>query len=80
MFIDAKKAHINPKCNDQVYIELPEDCRVGKGKCGRLKHWLYGFRPAAQAWEGFYAKKLQGDFFRRLYVRRIQNLIALILQ
>ena len=43
MFIDAKKAHINPECNEKVYIKLPEECGVAKGKCGRLKHWLYGF-------------------------------------
>ena len=26
MFIDAKKAHLNPKCEDDVYIELPPEC------------------------------------------------------
>ena len=62
MFIDAKKAHINPECKDKVYIKLPEECGVEMGKCERLKHWLYGFRPAAQAWENFYAEKLEGWF------------------
>ena len=65
MFIDAKKAHINPECKDKVYIKLPEECRSEMGKCGRLKHWLYGFRPAAQAWENFYAEKLEKFGFKR---------------
>jgi hypothetical protein len=65
MFIDAKKAHINPECKDKVYIKLPEECGVEMGKCGRLKHWLYGFRPAAQAWENFYAEKLEKVGFQR---------------
>ena len=25
MFIDAKKAHLNPKCAEDVYIELPDE-------------------------------------------------------
>ena len=31
MFIDAKKAHLNPKCEDDVYIDLPEEVGAGKG-------------------------------------------------
>ena len=27
--------------------------------CGKLEHWLYGFRKAASEWERFYASKLQ---------------------
>ena len=65
MFIDAKKAHINPECKDKVYIKLPEECGVDIGKCGKLIHWLYGFRPAAQAWENFYAEKLEKVGFKR---------------
>ena len=26
LFIDARKAHTNPKCEGDVYIELPEEC------------------------------------------------------
>ena len=33
--------------------------------CGRLVYWLYGCRPAAQAWENFYAEKLEGVGFKR---------------
>jgi hypothetical protein len=55
MFIDARKAHLNPKCEDDVYVELPAECGVGKGMCGKLNFWLHGFRPAVVAWEKPYA-------------------------
>ena len=51
MLIDAKKAHLNSKCDEDVYIELPEECNAPEGMCGKLEYWLYGFRPAAAAWE-----------------------------
>jgi hypothetical protein len=60
LFFHVKKAHLNPECKDDVHIVLPEECGLGSGVCGKLKFWLYGFRPAAQAWEGLYAQKLQG--------------------
>ncbi len=28
-FIDAKKAHLNPECQEDVYIELPEEAKGG---------------------------------------------------
>ena len=49
MFIDARKAHLNPRCEKPTYIELPGGCGVGEGMCGRLNYWLYGLRPAAAA-------------------------------
>ena len=52
MFIDVKKAHLNPKCEGDEYIELPEECGAPEGMCGKLVHWLYGFRKAASAWVG----------------------------
>ena len=58
MFIDAKKAHLNPKCLQKVFIDLPEEAEQGEGVCGELVFWLYGCRPAAQAWENFYSEKL----------------------
>jgi hypothetical protein len=33
--------------------------------CGKLVHWLYGFRPAAQVWENHYAKNLESIGFER---------------
>ena len=56
LFIDAKKAHLNPKCEDDVYIELPAEAGGGPEDCGKLSFWLYGFRPAAHAWEHHYSK------------------------
>jgi hypothetical protein len=65
MFIDAKKAHLNPPCNEDVYIELPDEVGAPAGMCGKLVHWLYGCKPAAQAWESFYAEKLVDVGFAR---------------
>ena len=65
MFIDARKAHLNPRCEEDVYIELPEECGAAPGMCGKLNFWLYGFRPAAAAWEKLYSNKLVGAGFVR---------------
>ena len=64
-FIDAKKAHLNPKCDDDVYIQLPPEVKTGQGMCGKLVHWLYGLRPAAAAWERYYADKFEEKGFQR---------------
>ena len=40
MFIDAKKAHLNPKCEEDQYIELPEECGAPEGYCGKLNYWF----------------------------------------
>ena len=34
IFIDARKAHLNPKCEDDVYIKLPKEFGLGKEWCG----------------------------------------------
>ena len=65
LFIDVKKAHLNPKCEQDVFIELPVEANPSPGKCGKLLHWLYGFRPAAQAWESHYSGNLEEAGFRR---------------
>ena len=49
MFVDAKKAHLNPKCEASVFCELPEEAECPEGFCAKLNYWLYGFRPAAAA-------------------------------
>jgi hypothetical protein len=65
LVIDVKKAHLNPICQQDVYIELPAEAGAGPGVCGKLEHWLYGFRPAAQAWENHYAANLASQGFAR---------------
>jgi len=65
MFIGAKKAHLNPKCEDDVYNQLPPEVPTEKGMCGKLVHWLYGFGPAAAAWERYYADKFEEKGFQR---------------
>ena len=60
MFSDVKKAHLNGKLNDDefAYVQLPEEAGGG---IGRLRRWLYGMRPAAQAWEKDFVAKLVGE-------------------
>jgi len=65
MFIDARKAHLNPRCDQKVFTDLPEEAEQGEGMCGMLVFWLYGCRPAAQAWDNWYAEKLEGVGFKR---------------
>jgi hypothetical protein len=65
LLIDARKAHLNSKCEEDVYIELPAECGAPPGTCGKLNNWLYGFRPAAAAWEKLYAGKLESNGFTR---------------
>ena len=50
MFVDDKKAHLNGIVNEDefAYVVLPQEAGGG---VARLKRWLYGMRPAANAWE-----------------------------
>ena len=56
---------MNPRCREDVLIELPEGCGAGPGVCGKLNFWLYGFREAAVAWEELYSGKLVENGFKR---------------
>ena len=51
MYLNTKKAHVIPLYEQDVYVELPGEAEVEDDECGKLIHWLYGCRPAAQAWE-----------------------------
>ena len=48
-----------------MYIELPEECGLGEGVCGKLRYWLYGFRKAASAWESHYSRLFENIGFER---------------
>ncbi len=60
LFLDVRKAHMNPRLkeSEKVYVDLPEGFEQ-EGKCARLKRWLYGMRPAAQAWEEDYTATME---------------------
>ncbi len=60
ILIDIKKAHLNGKISENmfVYVSLPERWAGGEGMRWRLKRRLYGMRPAASAWEADYSDKL----------------------
>ena len=66
MLIDVKKAHLNGVVGTDVWacIELPEE-DYEEGKCGRLRRWLYGMRPAGKAWEDDNSEKLESIGFLR---------------
>ena len=55
-FMDGRKAHLNPACEEDVYIQFLEECCAPEGMCGKLNCWLYGFRPAVAAWEKMSSK------------------------
>ena len=55
---------MNAVCNQWAFIELPEEIRE-EGQCGLLKHWIYGMRPAARAWEEDYVAKLASQGFQQ---------------
>ena len=61
----CKNSHLHGRCEEDVHIELPEECGCGPGKCGKLIHWLYGFRPAAAAWEKLYSDNFEEAGFIR---------------
>ena len=46
MFIDVRKAHLNARCEEEEWVELPRECWKW-GRYARLKRWLYGMRKAA---------------------------------
>jgi hypothetical protein len=60
-FVDVKKAHLNGKVPAEVdaFVRLPD------GRVWKLRRWLYGMRPAAQAWEDDFAAKLASIGFVR---------------
>ena len=64
LFVDVRKAHLNSECDEEVWVELPEEFHEW-GRFARLKRWLYGMRKAAAKWEEDYAKKLEEVGFRR---------------
>ena len=66
MYLDVKNAHSAPLCEQDVYVELPLEAKVDDSECGKLIHWLYGCRPAAQAWEEHYSALLKQHGFKRL--------------
>ena len=63
--MDVRKAHLVPKCEQDVYVELPPEAGAADDECGKLLYWLYGCRPAVQAWEDHYSRVLVDAGFTR---------------
>ena len=66
LHIDVKTAHLVPKCTQDECVELLAEAGVQEDECGKLIYWLYGCRPAAQAWEEHYSSVLASVDFKRL--------------
>eukprot|EP00973_Karenia_brevis_P051369 7135667-Karenia_brevis.AAC.1 len=41
MFIDVKKTHLNSKCEEDVFLELLEECHCPAGYYGNLSFGMY---------------------------------------
>ena len=61
IFIDVKKAHLNGKVPDDIHAFVRMPC----GRIWKLKRWIYGSRPAANAWEKDFVEKLTGAGFEQ---------------
>ena len=64
---DVKKAHLVPKCTQDVYVELLAEAGVQEDECGKSIYWLHGCSLAAQAWEQHYSSVLASVGFKRLF-------------
>lgn len=82
--MDIKKAHSAPKCDQDVYVELPAETEVQADECGKVAHWLYGCCPAAQAWEEHYSALLVEHGLVRLksvpvaFARKSRGLLGVV--
>ena len=64
MFIDVRQAHLKAVCEEEEWVELPEEFWE-HGKYATLRRWLYGMRKAAAGWEEDYAGKMVAEGFKR---------------
>ena len=62
MFIDVKKAHLSPNCEEDVYIELPPECGAPPGM---WRAWLY--KAGAAAGKLLRSTKSVQDFAAAIY-------------
>ena len=65
LFVDARKALLNPECLEDVYVQSSDEVGSRLGRCRNLNFWLYGSRPATHAWERHYASLFAGARFER---------------
>lgn len=84
IFADIKKAQVNGRLkeDDVEFINCPGGWR-DQCKCGKLKRWLYGMRPAEGAWEHEILVQAgvrddEGDFARTVF-RVVDNDIRCVM-
>ena len=64
MFVDVKKANLNAKCEEEVWVELPSEFEKF-GKYAKVMFGKYGMRKAASGWEDDCAQRLVSHGFQR---------------
>jgi len=47
---DVKSAFLIPECKEEIFIQLPGEYKLPRGKVIRLKKMLYGLKNSAAAW------------------------------
>ena len=47
---DVKSAFLIPECKEDIFIQLPGEYRLPKGKVLRLRKMIYGLKNSAYAW------------------------------
>ena len=52
MYLDVKKAHLEPLCEQDVYVELPAEAEVASDECGKLVHWPLRLPPGGPSLGG----------------------------
>ena len=50
LFVDVKKAHFKARCDEEEWVELPEEFEE-HGRYAKLRRWFHGVRKAASGWE-----------------------------
>ena len=64
-FVDVKRAHFVSNATRELYVELPAEAGVPKGKVGRLLKSMYGCRDAGKNWELEVARVMKKLGFRQ---------------
>ena len=59
---DGRRAYVHAAARRKVYVILPPE-EAELGKCGRLKHAMYGTRDAAYNWECGYVNFMKSLVF-----------------
>ena len=64
--LDVSRAFFQAECHVDTFVALPPELRdQHPGMCWKLRKAMYGTRPAAQAWQKEYSKRMESWGFER---------------